>query len=91
MCCQGTTTVVKEIGDGLHIVITAEGYTLENAQAKDETETIAKNHSGVKSYLVETGYEVKDISAKASNIDSINKAPKQGGIYDLTLTSGAGC
>ncbi|MDQ0361384.1 beta strand repeat-containing protein [Breznakia pachnodae] len=73
--------------DGDELAITAEGFTIENADASSLSDTTAKTNSNVKSVLVKAGTNITDITVKTSDMDAIKAAPASGGIYDLTFTA----
>jgi hypothetical protein len=98
---QGTTisttvkVVVKGINtpdpkptpDGDTLAITANGFTIENADAATLSDNDAITKSNVVAYLVDAKTSVSNIAVKDSELAAIKTAPTSGGVYDLTYTA----
>ncbi len=82
----GTQTDIT-VGSDITLAITAQGFSMENEEAKKLSVSGSIMQSYVQSIIVETGDKVEDISVDAKQLEAINKAPKEGGIYPLTFTS----
>ena len=68
------------------IVVTADGFSLTQTEAKSLTEAQAAEKANAKAYVIETGEELA-VTAAAADLTKIHNVTKEGGIFDLTFTA----
>lgn len=84
---EGLTTPKPTDVDSDKLAITATGFSIANDEASGLDESVAKLKSNVESYLLTSNEKVDNITADNKQIEAINKAEKQGGVYPVTFTA----
>ncbi|MEA4875545.1 leucine-rich repeat protein [Anaerorhabdus sp.] len=87
---KGTSTDATTPDDlNESLAITANGFSLENNEAKVLNETDAINFGQAKAKFVKSGMDVTNITVKADDLNAINNAGIAGGFYTLDYTATA--
>lgn len=84
--------IVKGVSTSIdnNLVLTASGFSLENAEASsiDQAQAILKGNA--KAMLASTGEVVTTVMVDASELQTISQTGENGGIYNLTYTANSG-
>ncbi|MDF9837046.1 MULTISPECIES: SdrD B-like domain-containing protein [unclassified Breznakia] len=83
---KGTPTP-EPTPDGDELAITAHGFILENEDAAELDAAKAIVNGEALSWLINSKEEIKAITVDEDQLKAIQKAPKEGGVYDLTYTA----